>query len=131
VIKKGKDDLTGSSHKKMNITFTINSIVEEDPGHSEYCKKSQPGFQVAARNEIWYSISKDEGRSWSEPRFVFAGISSNGFYHSNSYIDMFADGSHINIFLGQDGKQLLYLQFEESNLKGFLTKSELAARNSK
>jgi len=94
--------------------------------HNRY-DPAQPGFQVEARNEIWCSISQDEGHSWSEPRFVFAGISPPGFIHSNSYIDMFADGSQINIFLGQNRKQLLYLKFEEIDLSGFLTKAELLA----
>lgn len=40
---------------------------------------------------------------------------------------MFADGSRIHIFLGQDGRQLLYLHFDESDLPRFLTKAEVAA----
>jgi len=83
-------------------------------------------FDKAARNELWCSISKDQGRTWSEPRFVFAGATSGGHIHSCSYIDMFADGSRIHIFLGQYGRQLLYLNFDESDIVGFPTEGDLA-----
>jgi hypothetical protein len=49
----------------------------------------------------------------------------NGHIHSCSYVDMFADGSRIHVFLGQDGRQLLYLHFDESDLPKFLTKAQL------
>ncbi len=93
--------------------------------HNRY-DPGRPHFDKAARNELWCSISKDEGRTWNEPRFVFAGASTGGHIHSCSYIDMFADGSRIHLFLGQDGRQLLYLHFDESDLPRFLTKAELA-----
>jgi len=94
--------------------------------HNRYDPR-KPHFDKAARNELWCSISKDEGRTWNEPRFVFAGATSGGHIHSNSYIDMFADGSRIHIFLGQYGRQLIYLGFDESDLPKFLTKAELTA----
>lgn len=101
---------------KTLISFIHNRY---DPG--------RPHFDKAARNEIWCSISEDTGRTWSEPRFVFAGATAGGHIHSSSYIDMFADGSRIRICLGQDGRQLLYLHFDECDLPRFLTKAELAA----
>lgn len=102
------------------IAFIHNSY---DPG--------RPHFDKSARNELWCSVSRDEGRTWSEPRFVSAGATQGGHIHSCSYVDMLADGSRINIFLGQDGRQLLYLYFDESNLPRFLTKADLvtAAQN--
>lgn len=94
--------------------------------HNRY-DPERPHFDQPARNEVWCSISKDAGRTWGEPRFVFAGADAEGHIHSNSYLDMIADGSRIHIFLGQKGKQLLYLQFDESDMPGFMTKAELAA----
>jgi len=93
--------------------------------HNRYDPR-KPHFDKAARNKLWCSISKDQGRTWSEPRFVFAGATSGGHIHSNSYIDMFADGSRIHIFLGQHGRQLLYLHFDESDLSKFPRKVDLA-----
>jgi hypothetical protein len=92
--------------------------------HNRY-NPGRPHFDKAAQNELWCSVSRDEGRTWSEPRFVFAGTTSGGHIHSCSYIDMFADGSRIHIFLGQNGRQLLCLHFDKSNLPGFLTKTNL------
>lgn len=94
--------------------------------HNRYDPR-RPHFDKAARNEVWCSLSKDEGRTWSEPRFVFAGANPEGHIHSNSYLDMIADGSRIHVFLGQKGRQLLYLQFDESDLSTFMTKAGLAA----
>ena len=94
--------------------------------HNRY-DPSQPGFQKSARNEVWCSVSKDEGLTWSEPRFVFSGATVDGHIHGCSYIDMFADGPRINIFLGQYRRQLLYLQFDEEDLPRFMTKTGLAA----
>jgi len=42
---------------------------------------------------------------------------------------MFADGSHINIFLAHNWRQLHHVQFEEKDIRKFLTKSELAKLN--
>ena len=88
--------------------------------HNRY-DPGRPHFDKSARNELWCSVSKDEGRTWSEPRFVFAGATPGGHIHSCSYVDMFADGSRLHLFLGQDGRQLLYLHFDESDLAGFPT----------
>ena len=58
---------------------------------------------------------------------MFAGATKQGHIHSCSYIDMFADASRIHVFLGQNGRQLLYLHFDESDLPKLLTKADLAA----
>ncbi len=94
--------------------------------HNRY-DPARPHFDKAARNELWCSISRDGGRTWGEPRFLFAGASPGGHIHSCSYVDLIADGSQIHMFLGQDGRQLLTLQFDESDLSKLPTKSELAA----
>ena len=42
--------------------------------HNKY-DPEQPHFNSSwARNELWHSTSKDDGRTWSEPRFVLADI---------------------------------------------------------
>jgi len=94
--------------------------------HNRYDPR-KPHFDKAARNELWCSTSKDEGRTWSEPRFVFAGATPGGHIHSCSYIDMFADRPRVHIFLGQYGRQLLYLHFDESDIAKFPTKANLVA----
>ena len=95
--------------------------------HNRY-DPSRPHFDKAARNELWCSISKNEGRTWSEPRFVFAGATKPGHIHSCSYVDTFADRERIHIFLGQHGRQLLYVHFNETDLTNLPTKAALMGR---
>ena len=73
--------------------------------HNRY-DPAAPHFKIADRNEIWASLSRDRGRTWSEPRFVFAGILEGGpaFFHGCSYLDLFADGPVLHVFLGQVGR---------------------------
>lgn len=91
---------------------------------------SSPHFKISDRNEIWARMSRDGGRTWSEPRFVFAGILQGGLakYHSCSYVDLFADGPNLHLFLGQLGSQLLHLTFRGSDLASFPTKGEIQKR---
>lgn len=95
--------------------------------HNRYDPR-KPHFDKAARNELWCSISKDQGRTWGEPRFVFAGATKQGHIHNCSYIDMFADGGRAHIFLGQNGQQLLYVHFDKSDLSELPTKADLIPR---
>ena len=82
---------------------------------------SSPHFKKSDRNEVWATLSKDGGHTWSEPRFVFAGILDGGLMpiHSCSYIDLIADGPNLHLFLGQVGSQLLHLRFREADIARF------------
>ncbi len=102
------------SDGKTLIAFTHNRY---DPRKSHFGK--------AERNEVWCSLSRDEGHTWSEPRFVFAGITSGGFIHSCSYLDMIADRGELHVFLGRGGQQLLQLTFRETDLATFPTRADL------
>jgi hypothetical protein len=94
--------------------------------HNRY-DPSSPHFKKADRNEVWATLSQDGGRTWSEPRFVFAGLLDGGLMpiHSCSYIDLIADGPHLHLFLGQVGSQLLHLRFREADIARFPTKDDL------
>ena len=89
-------------------------------------------FAMKDRSQIWVSVSTDEGDTWGEPRFVFANALDetleNAFRnHQCSYLDMFADGEDIHLFVPHRWRQVLHLQFKESDLKKLLSKAELAA----
>ncbi len=92
--------------------------------HNRYDPR-KPHFDQIARNEVWCSLSRDEGRTWSEPRFVFAGTASGGFIHSCSYLDMIADRGDLHVFLGRGGRQLLQLSFREADLDTFPSRADL------
>ena len=83
-----------------------------------------------SRGEVWFSLSTDKGKSWSEPRFLFANAlaempeGSNASYNC-SYIDFFVDGGFINLFVPHRWRRVVHLRFPEKALKEFLTKSQL------
>jgi hypothetical protein len=81
------------------------------------------------RSEIWVSLSRDEGRTWTEPRFVFANARAPFFNnpwrnHQCSYMDMFVDGDALNFFVPHRWCQVLHLTMKESNLESLLKKGE-------
>lgn len=88
-------------------------------------------FAMKDRSQIWVSISTDEGHTWSEPRFVVANALDetleNAFRnHQCSYIDMFADGDEVHLFVPHRWRQVLHLHFKESDLGKLPTEGELA-----
>jgi rhamnogalacturonyl hydrolase YesR len=87
-------------------------------------------FKHIDRSEIWVSLSSDEGRTWSEPRFVFANAlaaTSKSPWHDYqcSYLDAFTDGQDMHIFVPHRWQRALHLHFKVSDLKKFPTKAEL------
>lgn len=87
------------------------------------------------RSEIWVSTSSDGGRTWSEPRFVFANAlapdPSKSAWHNHqcSYLDAFADGDTLHLFLPHRWKRALHLTIKASDLVELPTKAVLLARN--
>jgi hypothetical protein len=83
------------------------------------------------RSEIWCALSRDEGRTWSEPRFVLANalqpnLKSLSFNHQCSYLDVFVDAGVLQIFMPHRWQQVLHLTLKESALAALPTKAELA-----
>jgi hypothetical protein len=88
-----------------------------------------PGMQD--RSEIWVSLSTDGGRSWREPRFVFANAAQPNLEGSwrnyqCSYMDMFVDDGVVNLFLPHRWQRCLHLQLPEAELQRLPTAEELA-----
>ncbi|HVY76553.1 MAG TPA: sialidase family protein [Puia sp.] len=84
------------------------------------------------RSELWFSLSTDDGKTWSEPRFLLVNAlaptySSPFRNYQCSYIDMFADNGELHIFIPHRWERVLYLHFKESDLKKFPTRAELFA----
>jgi len=91
-------------------------------------------FKHTARSEIWVSLSTDEGRTWSEPRFVFANAlpaTSRSAWHDHqcSYMDAFADGEDLHLFVPHRWKRALHLHLEASDLKKLPTRAQLRNAN--
>ena len=82
------------------------------------------------RSEIWVSLSEDGGRTWSEPRFVFANALAPNLENSwrnyqCSYMDMFVDGNMINLFLPHRWQRALHLQILEQDLVTLPTQRDI------
>jgi len=83
------------------------------------------------RQEIWVSFSRDDGKTWSEPRFVFVNAMTEQhrkgpwWTYNCSYIDMFVDEGICNIFVPHRWSRQLHLQIAEKDLLALPTKDEL------
>ena len=83
------------------------------------------------RSEIWVALSKDGGRTWSQPRFLFANAvvpdskKSGWFNHQVSYLDAVIDGGTVHIFCPHLWNRALHLTIQEENLSDLPTVAEL------
>jgi len=82
------------------------------------------------RSEIWVSLSKDQGHSWDEPRFVFANALTPSFDHEFrnaqcSYLDMIVDDGMIHLFVPHRWERILQLSFPQEHLETLPTKDKL------
>jgi len=89
-------------------------------------------FKSEDRSEIWVSLSADRGRTWSEPRFVFANAlaaTSGSAWHDHqcSYLDAFAEGEDIHLFVPHRWKRALHLRLKAGDLKKLPTKTQISA----
>lgn len=83
------------------------------------------------RSEIWASTSTDEGVTWSEPRFVFANalaetLNSPFRNYQCSYIDVWADGDDLHLFVPHRWRQVLHLTLKAGALSRLPSKADLA-----
>ena len=74
--------------------------------------------------------SADGGRTWGEPRFVFANALAPVYEvpfmnHQCSYIDAFVDDGVLNIFVPHRWRQALHLRLPEASLPELPTSAEL------
>ena len=114
------------SDKKTLITFFHNRHIG-----TQYTGLSGTMDGMKDRSEIWISLSKDGGRHWSEPRFLFANATrpnpeKNGWFnHQVSYLDAVIDNRTIHIFCPHLWNRAVYLKISESNLNKLPTKAML------
>lgn len=96
-------------------------------------KQVSGAFAHESRTELWASVSRDEGRTWSEPRFVLANACEpailNGWGGSTpmvSYVDLLVDGDRLNLFVDHQMRQVLQARFSKKDLLSLPTARELA-----
>ncbi|HBC88659.1 MAG TPA: hypothetical protein DCZ94_17070 [Lentisphaeria bacterium] len=74
------------------------------------------------RGQLWISLSRDGGMTWSKPRFVLSNIvapdGTGAWCEDNcSYIDLFSDNGVLNIFMPHRWRRCLHIQMEESAIE--------------
>ncbi|HEY5792899.1 MAG TPA: sialidase family protein [Chthoniobacterales bacterium] len=83
-------------------------------------------FAHESRTELWLSISQDEGRTWSEPRFLMANACQpaifdgwGGFTSMISYVDLLVEGDWLHLFVDHQMRQVVQASFHRGAI-GFL-----------
>jgi hypothetical protein len=82
------------------------------------------------RAELWVSLSEDGGETWSEPRFLFCNalepnLESPWRNYQCSSMDMFCDGTALNILVPHRWQQVLYLRLDERELYTLPLKADM------
>ncbi len=83
------------------------------------------------RGQLWASLSRDGGRTWSEPGFLCTMArrpdpGASAFLNFQcSYVDGFADPPFLHLFMPQCWHRVLHLRIEEDRLAGLPTAHEL------
>ena len=76
------------------------------------------------RTELWTTVSTDDGRTWSEPRFLLANSGEparlTGWSGSSpmvSYCDVLVDAGELHLFIDHQVRQVLHVRLRETDLK--------------
>jgi len=92
--------------------------------HNRYTAK-HPHHYHPDRGALWFAISDNAGRSWSEPRFPIAQAKQperaheTSCDHDVSYVDLLVDGMALHLFVGDGQRRALHLAFSEQDLAAF------------
>jgi len=97
---------------KRLIAFIHNRYTAEHPHHYH-----------PDRGTLWFAVSDDAGRTWSEPRFLIAQAKHTDKPTSCdpdvSYVDLLVDGTALHLFVGDGQRGALHLAFSEQDLEAF------------
>ena len=90
-------------------------------------------FGFRDRQELWVSLSRDQGMSWSEPRYLLSNaVAPHDANHllwydtQCSYVQGFPDGGLFHFFMPHLWKRALHLMISEADLERLPTAAELA-----
>lgn len=97
--------------------------------HNRYTPAS-PHFHQPDRTELWFSLSRDDGRTWSEPRFLLANAVTGQRRPNVSYVELVADAGVVHLFIPHLWQQVLHVRIQEEALGKFPTKDQIRAAGS-
>jgi len=92
--------------------------------HNRYTPE-KPHFNQADRMELWFSLSRDHGRTWSDPKFLFANFVDQVRRHNVSYTDMFIDDGLVNFVIPHLWEEVIIVSMKESDLHNLPSKEKL------
>ena len=114
------------SDQKTLIAFHHNRHIK-----TQYTGLSGTMDGMRDRGEVWISLSKDGGRSWSAPQFLLANATkadpdkSGWFNHNASYLDAVIDDGTIHLFFPHLWNRAVHLTMKERDLVLLPTADEL------
>lgn len=114
------------SDRKTLITFFHNRHIG-----TQYVGLTGTMDGMKDRSEVWIALSKDGGRSWSEPQFLFANATvsnpeKNGWFNHNcSYLDAVIDDGTVHLFCPHLWNRAVYMTIPEAALAGLPTAAQL------
>ncbi len=111
-------------------------IEMPNPTEAEIAKSRQMRSSLhdwVSRAEVWFSLSRDGAKTWSEPRFLFANALAETLDMANpnyqcSYIDLFADKGNMHLIIPHRWQRVVHLRFPASKLDEFPTERDLRKR---
>lgn len=93
--------------------------------HNRYDEK-YPHHHHPDRGELWFATSVDDGRSWSEPRFLIAQAKRPDHPDPTascdpdvSYVDLLIDGATLHLFVADRQRQTVQVSFSADRLDEF------------
>jgi hypothetical protein len=116
------------SDRKTLIAFHHNRHI-----NTQYIGLTGKMDGMKDRSEIWVALSRDGGRTWSTPRFLFANAmkpnpAKNGWFNHNvSYLDAVIDDGQIHVFCPHLWNRAVYLTIQEKELAELPTLKQLTA----
>ena len=116
----------------LNDGKTLINFIHNRHINTQYVGLTGKMDGMKDRSEIWVTLSKDGGRTWDEPRFLFANATvpnpeKNGWFNHNiSYLDAVIDQGKIHIFCPHLWNRAIHLVMNESALSDLPTRKELA-----
>jgi hypothetical protein len=115
------------SDGKTLVAFFHNGVPVKEDGNL-----SAKSDNMAVRAQIWVSTSKDNGHTWSEPRFLLVtaavpNLDSPWRNYQCSYLDALVDGTTFHLFMPHRWQQALHLTINEADFAKLPTEAELKA----
>jgi Neuraminidase (sialidase) len=104
--------------------------------HNRHIKTQYSGLSgtmdgMRDRSEVWISLSKDGGRTWTKPQFLFANATppdpkKNGWFnHNTSYLDAVIDNGKVHLFCPHMWNRAVHLMIREQDISLLPTAEQL------